>query len=72
MNAYNGTLWGNGKEASDPAGGFAEGDRLGVLVSLRGKGLVLFFKNGKRHGPGFAGDVDQNYATIYRNHEGRA
>jgi hypothetical protein len=53
MMANNGTLWGNGKDWSDEAGGVAKGDKLGVLLDLDA-GSVLFFKNGAKHGPGWA------------------
>jgi hypothetical protein len=48
-----GTLWGNGKEHDDEAGGFEQGDRVGVLLDL-GDGSLRFFKNGAQHGPGYA------------------
>jgi SPRY domain-containing SOCS box protein 3 len=57
MGMYRGRLFGNGKQYSDPAGKFVAGDKLGVLVDLD-KGSLLFFKNGKKHGPGYgAGSV---------------
>jgi hypothetical protein len=52
-----GSLWGNGKEGDDKAGGFKQSDRVGVLLDLN-SGLLLFFKNGVQHGPGYpAGSV---------------
>jgi hypothetical protein len=48
-----GSLWGNGKEAGDAAGGYKQGDRMGVLLDLN-NGSLLFFKNGVQHGPGYA------------------
>jgi hypothetical protein len=58
MYAYNGALYGNGKENSDRvAWKFVEGDRLGVRVDLD-KGSLRFFKNGVEHGLGWgAGTV---------------
>ena len=52
-----GNLWGNGKEDDDEAGGFEQGDRVGVLLDL-GNGSLRFFRNGAQHGPGYvAGSV---------------
>jgi hypothetical protein len=52
-----GSLWGNGKESADDAGGYEQGDRVGVLLDLN-NGSLLFFKNGVQHGPGYpAGSV---------------
>ena len=53
MDAEYGALWGNGKEGDDDAGGFEQGDRVGVLLDL-GDGSLRFFKNGAQHGPGYA------------------
>jgi hypothetical protein len=53
MSAMYGTLWGNGKQNDDRAGGFEQGDRVGVLLDL-GDGSLRFFKNGAQHGPGYA------------------
>ena len=53
MDAAYGTLWGNGKEDDDRAGGYEQGDRVGVLLDL-GDGSLRFFKNGAQHGPGYA------------------
>jgi hypothetical protein len=54
---YSGSLFGNGKDYDDPAGGYKQGDRVGVLLDLN-NGSLLFFKNGVQHGPGFpAGSV---------------
>ena len=46
-------FYGNGKFESDRAGAYAVGDELGVLLDLDA-GSVLFFKNGAKHGPGWA------------------
>jgi hypothetical protein len=46
-------LYGNGKYGHDAAGGYEQGDRVGVLLDLN-NGSLLFFKNGVQHGPGFA------------------
>jgi hypothetical protein len=57
MNANVGSLYGNGKSGSDKAGGFVEGDSVGVLVDFN-DGSLSFFKNGVKHGPGYpAGSV---------------
>jgi hypothetical protein len=54
---YNGALYGNGKQHSDRAGTYKQGDRVGVLLDLD-NGSLRFFKNGVQHGPGFpAGSV---------------
>jgi hypothetical protein len=55
--AYEGSLWGNGKAGDDQAGDYDQGDRVGVLLDLN-NGSLLFFKNGVQHGPGYpAGSV---------------
>jgi hypothetical protein len=51
--AFDGALYGNGKEGSDEAGEYKQGDRVGVLLDL-GNGSLRFFKNGVEHGPGYA------------------
>ena len=57
MNAGGGSLWGNGKQNDDYAGGFSNGDRMGILLDLD-DGSLRFFKNGVEHGPGYpAGSV---------------
>ena len=53
IHAGYGTLWGNGKEGDDYAGGFEQGDRIGVLLDL-GDGSLRFFRNGAQHGSGYA------------------
>ena len=53
MDAADGTLNGNGKDGDDEAGGYEQGDRVGVLLDL-GDGSLRFFKNGVQHGPGYA------------------
>jgi hypothetical protein len=53
MDTAVGTLWGNGKQCDDRAGGYEQGDRVGVLLDL-GDGPLRFFKNGAQHGPGYA------------------
>jgi hypothetical protein len=53
VRAYDGTLYGNGKYQGDEAGGFEQGDRVGVLLDLGG-GSVCFFRNGAQHGSGYA------------------
>ena len=54
-----GNLWGNGKMGSDKQGegSIKVGDRVGVLIDTEGDGRVVFFKNGKKFGPGFSGGV---------------
>jgi hypothetical protein len=55
--AFNGYLYGNGKEGDDEAGTYKQGDRVGVLLDLD-NGSLRFFKNGVQHGPGYpAGSV---------------
>jgi hypothetical protein len=57
MEAGDGSLWGNGKEGDDEAGGFKAADRIDLLLDLDNHSL-LFFKNGEKHGPGYgAGSV---------------
>jgi hypothetical protein len=48
-----GGLWGNGKENGDQAGGYKQGDRVGMLLDLD-NGSLRFFKNGVPHGSGYA------------------
>jgi hypothetical protein len=48
-----GGLYGNGKWASDEAGSYKQGDRVGMLLDLD-NGSLRFFKNGVEHGPGYA------------------
>ena len=45
MHAGTGSLWGNGKQFSNPAGGFNHGDRMGILLDLD-DGSLRFFKYG--------------------------
>jgi hypothetical protein len=57
IHAAGGSLCGNGKQGDDKAGGYKQGDRVGVLLDLD-NGSLRFFKNGVQHGPGFpAGSV---------------
>jgi hypothetical protein len=57
IEASAGTLCGSGKYNSDRAGGFRQGDRMGVLLDL-GDGSLRFWKNGVPHGPGYpAGSI---------------
>jgi hypothetical protein len=53
MDAEYGTLCGNCKGHDDDAGGYEQGDRVGVLLDL-GDGSLRFFRNGAQHGPGYA------------------
>jgi hypothetical protein len=53
MDALTGALWGNGKAHGDEAGGYEQGDRVGVLLDL-GDGSLRFFRNGVQHGSGYA------------------
>jgi hypothetical protein len=53
MSAWGGSLNGNGKAYDDEAGGFKQGDRMGVLLDL-GNGSLRFFNNGVQQGPGYA------------------
>jgi hypothetical protein len=52
----NGSLFGNGKADADKQGGFAKGDRIGVLLDLDA-GWLRIYRNGKRCGPGFTEGV---------------
>jgi hypothetical protein len=57
ISANNGSLCGNGKAYGDEAGGYKQGDRVGVLLDLD-NGSLRFFKNGVQHGSGYpAGSV---------------
>jgi hypothetical protein len=51
-----GALWGNGSRGTDAQGGFASGDRVGVLLDLDA-GWMRFYRNSKRYGPGFTKGV---------------
>jgi hypothetical protein len=69
INANSGTLWGNGKYASDTAGRYKHGDRVGVLLDLD-NGSLRFFKNGVEHGPGYAaGSVTGPVAHAVHMHD---
>ena len=59
LNVSDGSLCGNGKRDSDKQsfGSIKVGDRVGVLIDTEGDGRVVFFKNGKKFGPGFSGGV---------------
>jgi hypothetical protein len=48
-----GSLFGSGKSDADAQGGFAAGDTVTVRADAAAGG-VLFFRNGRRYGPGFA------------------
>jgi hypothetical protein len=54
--AHSGSLFGNGKINEDHQGGFAEGDRVGVLLDLDA-GWLRFYRNDKRCGPGYTEGV---------------
>jgi hypothetical protein len=57
INRLSGSLFGNGKRADDQAGGYKQGDRVGVLLDLD-SGSIRFFRNSVEHGPGYpAGSV---------------
>jgi hypothetical protein len=53
MDARYGSLYGSGKFRHNEAGGYEQGDRVGVLLDLH-DGSLRFFKNGAPHGPGYA------------------
>ena len=74
MDAGDGTLWGNGKEDDDRAGGFNNGDRMGILLDLD-DGSLRFFKNGVEHGPGYpagsvTGPVALGVQMMYNDYDG--
>jgi hypothetical protein len=73
MGASYGTLFGNGTYGGDGAGGFKAGDRIGLLLDLDSHSL-LFFKNGKKHGPGYgAGSVtDPVVLAMQMYHKGQS
>jgi hypothetical protein len=52
IHVVTGELWGNGKMGEDKAGGFLQGDRVGVELNLS-DGSLVFYKNGVKHGPGY-------------------
>jgi hypothetical protein len=56
IEGYEGSLCGNGKLGAEPRGNFLTGDRIGVLLDLDA-GWMRFYRNGKRHGPGFTEGV---------------
>jgi hypothetical protein len=57
IGAEYGALYGNGKQGDDEAGGYKQGDRVGVLLDLD-NGSLRFFKNGVQNGHGYpAGSV---------------
>jgi hypothetical protein len=56
IDAYDGTLMGNGKDSANGQGAFAQGDRAGVLLDLDA-GWLRFYRNGKRCGPGYTEGV---------------
>jgi hypothetical protein len=60
ISPVNGCLCGNdksGRSFEDSAGGYKQGDRVGMLLNLD-DGSLRFFKNGVEHGPGYsAGSV---------------
>ena len=43
--------------SADPQGGFAEGDRAGMLLDLDAGWMRYYRNNGKRYGPGFVEGV---------------
>jgi hypothetical protein len=53
IGATYGSLYGNGNSNDDTAGGYKQGDRVGVLLDLD-NGSLRFFKNGVQHGSGYA------------------
>jgi hypothetical protein len=56
ISGFDGALYGNGKRNADGQGGFATGDRIGVLLDLDA-GWMRYYRNGKRRGPGFTEGV---------------
>jgi hypothetical protein len=53
IHALDGSLYANGKGATDYPGEYKQGDHVGVLLDLD-TGSLRFFKNGVQHGPGYA------------------
>jgi hypothetical protein len=56
MQAHDGSRQGNGNACLhyyDAAGGYTQGDHVGMLLNLD-DGSLCFFKNGVKHGPGYA------------------
>jgi hypothetical protein len=75
IGAYGGSLYGNGKWRDDVAGGYKQGDRVGVLLDIN-NGSLRFFKNGVEHGPGYAagnvtGPVVAAVQMAYKDHSVR-
>ena len=59
-------IYGNGRAQ----GGFATGDRIGVMIDLDA-GWLRIYRNGKRCGPGFAeGVTGPLVLTASLNHKG--
>jgi hypothetical protein len=56
ITGYSGGLCGNGKSGADKQGGFAQDDRIGVLLDLDA-GWMRLYRNGERCGPGYTGGV---------------
>ena len=56
IDVADGSLWGNSKISADTQSGFAQGDRVGVLLDLDA-GWLRFYRNGKRCGPSFTEGV---------------
>ena len=68
MDVADGALYGNGKQNSDEAGDFDQGDCMGFLLDLD-DGSLRFFKNGVEHGPGYpAGSVTGPVARAAQMH----
>ena len=53
MHAHNGSLWGGGKEDSEPAGAICDTDVLTLELDTDTRAL-RFWLNGKPHGPGYS------------------
>ena len=63
LDAYDGRLYGSGKQNDDRAGGLSEGDRITVVVTADGG--VGFGRNGKKHGPGWpAGSIERGTVVV--------
>ena len=52
-----GSLWGNGKFASDKAGWILDEQTVTMEINMNGPGTLRFWVDGKQHGPGWTSGV---------------